>query len=75
MYKPTRRQVDVKIKFTVDVPLSLKNNISTYISEHLEEIMNKVINEDDYGKIHRQNDEEGIRINGTWYIGEEDYED
>ena len=75
MYKPTRRQVDVKIKFTVDVPLGLKNNISTYISEHLEEIMSKVIKEEDYGKIERQDDEEGIRINGTWSLDSEDYED
>ena len=71
----TRRQVDVKIEFTVDVPLDMKNNVSTYIHEHLEEIMNKIIKEEDYGKIERQDDEEGIRINGAWSLDFEDYED
>lgn len=75
MYKPTRRQVDIEIKFKVDVPLHLKNNISTYITEHLEEIIKEVSKEKDFGKVIRENDEEGIRINGNWHLNIEDYED
>lgn len=75
MYKPTRRQVDLEIKFKVDVPLTLKTNISTYITENLEKIMEQIAKEKDFGKINHQDDEEGILINGEWYISEEDYED
>lgn len=74
MYKPTRRQVDVGIKIKVDVPLTLKNNISTYIVEHLEEVIKQIAKEEDFGKINHHNDEDGVCIDGGWCIIEEDYE-
>lgn len=74
MYMPNRRQVDVEIKLKVDVPLHLKNNISTYITEHLEEIIKEVSKEKDFGKVIHDNWQEDIHINGNWSLNAEDYE-
>lgn len=74
MYMPDRRQVDVEIKFKVDIPLHLKNNISTYITKYLEEIMTEISKEKDFGKVIHDDWQEGIHINGNWSLNTEDYE-